>query len=808
MALKRDIKFALRMQLKKPGFTAVAVLTLALGIGANTAIFGLVNAVFLKSLPYANPDRLLLLFEANKQGWLPAPYLNFLDWRQMNRSFEEMACFRAGRRVLLNGAGPQRVECKWVSANLFSTLGVTPALGRTFTSAEDGAGGQPVVVLDHSFWRERYGANPDVIGRSLTVDGETFVVVGVAPAGFRFSEDSEMYFPIHPRAYQEFRYDHNALKVIGRLRPGVTEAQAQADLKIVARRLEERYPKENAGDGIAAIALTQWVAGYSRSLVLVFVAAVVFVLLIACVNVASLLLVRLNERNRELAVRAALGADRGSLVRQTLIDSLLLAVEGGVLGLLLASVGLDTLTGFVPPEMAPAVRIDGWVLVFTLLLCCGTAVLFGTIPGLKSSRVNVNEFLKEGERSGTGIKHGRFRDLLVVSEIALALVLLIGAGLMIRSAIYLMQVDPGFRGDRVVSMKVEPPDSRFFDQGKTANGMDLAKVFRAAGDYTSQLIDGVHAVPGVQAVASVFPLVMTGDSASFQIAPEGTPPPANGNYRRASRFSITEEYFRVMGIPVLKGRAFRRTDNLEAPRVAIISQAMAREFWPGQEPLGKTFQIPNFETQVFTVIGLVGDVRQGSPQAKVEPQVYLSQLQWPGGITLVIRTPLPVEQIARAVRGQIAGFDKEAPVSDVSTITELMARNMSHRRQVTLLLSIFAALALILATVGIYGVMSHIVGQRTREMGLRIAIGASPRLVLRMVLGRALLLSVLGVALGLAGALALTGWLGTWLYGVTATDPLTYAGISALIMAVALGSTYWPARRAASVDPMTALRCE
>jgi putative ABC transport system permease protein len=808
MALRRDIKFALRMQLKKPGITAVAVLTLALGVGANSAIFSLVNAVFLKSLPYEAADRLVLLFESGKQGWLPVAYLNFLDWREMNRSFEEMACFRSGRRTLQGGAGPQKISCKWVSSNFFSTLGIRPAVGRGFTRAEDSTAAEPVVVLDHALWQQRFGGNPDVLGRSLTVDGESFTVVGVTPAGFRFWGDSELYFPIHPRAHAEPRYDHNALNVVARLRAGVTEEQAQAEMKVIARQLEERYPKENAGESVAMISLGQWMTGYTRSLVLVFVAAVAFVLLIACVNVASLLLVRLNERNRELAVRAALGADRRSLIRQTLIESLLLALEGGALGLLLAAVGLASLRTFVPPEIAPSVRIDGWVLLFTLVLCCGTSVFFGLIPGLKSSRANVGELLKQGERSGTGAKHHRFRDLLIVSEVALALILLIGAGLMVRSAVHLMQVDPGFRPERVVTMRVEPPDSRYLGPATTEHGIDYSIVMRILGDYTNQLMDRVRPLPGVEAVASVFPLPMIGETASFPIAPEGAPAPADGDYPRAFRYSITGDYFRVMGIPMRKGRTFSSADNADAPRVAIISETMARQFWPDQEPIGKTFRIPNFEQFAFTVVGLVGDTRHESPQAPIPPQLYLSQLQWPSSFTLVIRTPLPAHQIARSVREQVAEFDKEAPVFNVSTMKEHLATNMSHRRQVTLLLSAFAGVALILAVVGIYGVMSHAVSQRTREIGLRIAMGASPSLVLRMVLGRALVVSVLGVALGIAGALALTRWLANWLYGVTPTDPLTYAGIAALITLVAFASTYRPARRAASVDPMIALRCE
>ncbi len=808
MELRRDIKFAFRMQLKKPAFTAIAVLTLALGVGANTAIFSLVNAVFLKSLPYGAADRLVLMFEASKQGMYPVAYPNFLDWRKMNRSFEEIACFRSGRHTVQGAVGSEKINGKFVSANFFSTLGIPPVLGRAFTAAEDSAAGPPVTLIDHSFWQRRFGGNPDVLGRSLSIDGQSVTIIGVTPAGFRFWGESEVYLPIHPRAHKEARYDHDALYVVGRLRAGVTEEQAQADMKTVARQLEERYPKDNAGEHVAMVSLGQWVTGYTRSLVLVFVAAVVFVLLIACVNVASLLLVRLNERNRELALRAALGADRRSLVRQTLIESLLLALEGGALGLLLASAGLAGLTPFVPPEVVPLVRIDGWVLLFTLLLCCGTAMLFGLLPGLKSSRVNLVELLRQGERSGSGTGHHRFRDLLVVSEVALALILLIGAGLMIRSAVYLMRVDPGFQSDNVVTMRVEPPDSRFLDPATGPNGIDESIVVRLAGQYTEQLLDRVRPLPGVQAVASVFPLLMGSDSASFGIAADGAPAPADGNYPRAYRYSITGDYFKVMGIPMVRGRTFSSADNWSAPRVAIVNETMARQFWHGQDPVGKTFKIQNFDQFLFTVVGIVGDTRHEGPQAPLPPQLYLSQLQWPGSCTLVIRTPLPADRIAGLVREQVAAFDKEAPVFEVSTMKERVTSNMSHRRQVTLLLSIFAGLALILAVVGIYGVMAQAVSQRTRELGLRIAIGASPSLVLRMVLRRALLLSVIGVALGVAGAFGLTRWLGNWLYGVTATDPLTYAAISVLIILVGCVSTYQPARRAASVDPMTALRCE
>jgi putative ABC transport system permease protein len=808
MSMIRDLKFALRMQLKKPGFTAVAVLTLALGVGANTAIFSLVNAVYIRSLPYESADRLMLLFESSKQGWYNAAYPNFLDWREMNRSFEEMACYRPSRYTSTGPAGAEKISGRLISANFFSTLEIRPVLGRAFTAAEDSVGGDPVVIIDHSLWQRRFGGSPDVLGRSLTLDGKSLTIVGVTPAGFRISGDCEVYLPIHPEAHHEERYNHNALSVVARLRPGVTQEQAQEDMRIIAQQLEERYPKENAGETVAMISLIQWTTGDTRSLVLVFVAAVAFVLLIACVNVASLLLAQLNERNRELAVRAALGADRRSLIRQTLVESLLLALEGGAFGLLVASALLTSLVNLVPAEIAPSVRIDGWVLAFALLLCCGTSVFFGSIPGFKSSRINVAEFLKQGERSGTSAGHHRFRDLLVVSEVALALVLLIGAGLMIRSAVHLMQVDPGFRAENVVTMRVEPPDSRFLGPATTETGVDFKLVVRVVADYTSQLIDRVGPLPGIEAVASVFPLPMTGESASFPIAVEGAPEPADGGYPRASRYSVTEDYFKVMGIPLMKGRTLTRADHADAPRVAVISETMARQFWPGQDPIGRTFRIPNFEEFAFTVVGIVGDTRHDSPQAPVLPQMYLSQLQWPGSFTLVIRTPLPAERIARAVREQVAEFDREAPVYAVSSMKEHLANKMSYRRQITVFLSIFAALALVLAIVGIYGVMSHTVGQRTREIGLRIALGASPSLVLRTVLARAVGLSLLGVALGIAGAFALTRWLGNWLYGVTATDPLTYLGISALIILVAFASTYRPARRAASVDPMTALRSE
>jgi len=796
------------MQLKKPAFTAIAVLTLALGVGANTAIFSLVSAVFLKSLPYGAADRLVLMFEGSKQGSYPVSYPNFLDWRQMSRSFEEMACFRSGRYTLQGGVGPEKVNGKWISRNFFSTLGRRSVLGRGFSAAEDSAGGPPVVVLDHSLWQRRFGGSPDVLGRDLTVDGASFTVVGVAPPGFRFWGASELYFPIHPHAHKEPRYDHDALYVVGRLKPGVTEEQAQAEMKVVARQLEERYPKDNAGEFVVMTSLGQWMTGYTRSLVLVFLGAVAFVLLIACLNVASLLLVRLNERNRELAVRAALGADRPSLIRQTLVESLLLALEGGVVGLLLASAALSGLTTFVPAEVAPFVQIDGWVLVFTLLLCCGTSVLFGLVPALQSSRTNLAEFLKQGERTGSGTRHHRLRDALVVSEVALALVLLIGAGLMIRSAVHLMKVDCGFRPDNVVTMQVEPPDSRFLGPATTRDGIDESILARTMGHYTDQLIDRVRAVPGIEAVASVFPLPMTGQTASFPIAAQGAPVPPDGNYPRVYRYSVTGDYFKVMSIPMVRGRTFSSADNVDAPRVAVISEATARQFWPNQDPIGKTFRIVNFETFSFTVIGIVRGTRHESPQAPVPSQMYLSQHQWPASLTLAIRTPLPADQVASLVREKVAEFDNEAPVSEVSQMNEHLTKNMSHGRQVTLLISVFAGLALILAMVGIYGVMAHAVSQQTRDIGLRIAVGASPRLVLRMIIGRALVLCVIGVVVGVAGAVALTRWLENWLYGVTATDPLTYLAISGLIILVGAAATFRPARRAASVDPITALRCE
>lgn len=796
------------MQLKNPGFTAVAVLTLALGIGANTAIFSIVDAVFLKSLPFRNPDRLVLLFEGAQGSPGPVAYLNYLDWKRMSRSFEDMACYRIGRTVVLDGAAPEKVSCKWVSGSFFSTLGVVSALGRTFTAADDSLEADPVVILDDSFWQQRFGGSPGVIGQSLNVEGKSYTIIGVLSAGFRFRGDAQVFLPIHPLAYQEARYEHSALTVLARLGPGVALSEAQTEMHVVSRRLEQEFPKENKGDVAGVVRLDEWVTGYARSLAILFFGAVGFVLLIACVNVASLLLARLNERHRELAIRTALGADRGRLVRQTLVESLLLAFEGGVLGVFLAQGVLHNLTTFVPAEVIGGVTIDLRVLLFTLLLCCGTAVLFGLVPAWKTAGADLNELLKEGERSGTGVSHGRFRDGLVIGEIALALVLLVGAGLMIRSAVRLAQVDPGFDPENVVTMRVEPPDARFFGLARTPDGIDFQKLVRAVGSYTTGLLARVRPLPGVEDVATVFPLPMIGDTASFEVAPEGMPEPASGKYPSVCRYSITGGYFHVMGIPIRKGRTFSDSDDLDAPRVAIVNETMAARFWPGEDPVGRRFRLVNFEDQVFTVVGLVADTRHDGLQTPPPPQLYLSQLQWPGSFMLVIKTPLGPEQMAAALRPEMAKFDPEAPVYDVRSLEGRLDDSLSHRRRITVLLGIFAALSLVLAAVGIYGVMAHGVLQRTREMGLRIALGAPPGQIVRMVIGRGMFLTLVGAVVGILVSLAVTRMLGSRLYGITPSDPVTYAGIAVLIFAVAVISTYLPARRAASVDPMAILRCE
>ncbi|MDQ3803874.1 MAG: ABC transporter permease [Acidobacteriota bacterium] len=807
----QDLRYGLRTLLKNPGFTAVAVIALALGIGANSAIFSVVNAVLLRPLPYRDPDRLVMVWEENTKAGYPRDTpaaANYIDWRDQNQVFEGMAAI-ADVSFNLTGAGePERLDGRRVSASLFPLLGVEPHLGRAFLPEEDQPGANRVAVLSHGLWQRRFGADANIAGKPLTLNGESYEVVGVMPPHFQFpSREDELWVPIAFTPQEAASRGRHYLQVLARLKPGVTLGQAQAEMSTIAARLQQQYPEQNTNLGATVTPLHEHVVGDIRPALLVLLGAVGFVLLVACANVANLLLARAAVRQKEIAVRVALGASRLRLVRQFLTESVLLAALGGGLGLLLSVWGVSLLKTFIPENIsqARAVAVDARVLGFTVLVSLLTGLIFGLAPAVQASNFNLNETLKEGGRdSAAGSRGNRIRALLVVAEVAVSLVLLIGAGLLINSFLRLRNVDPGFRADNLLTMSIELPQQKYPDPA------------RRAAFYT-ELVSRIEALPGVKsaAVTNWIPLVFQGDSIGFSI--EGRPDPAPGQGRRPTVVTrvVHPHYFRTMGIQLLRGREFGEQDRVESPTVAVISETMARRHWPGEDPTGKRIT-PGPATSTdpddwVTIVGVVKDVRQFELGAEPKPQMYVSYAQgWSffAPRHLVVSTAVEPLSLAATVRKTVWEIDKDQPVSDIRTMEEVLSESLARQRFSMLLLGIFAAVALALAAVGIYGVMSYAVAQRTHEIGIRMALGAQRGDVLKLAVGQGLKLVLIGVALGLAAAFALTRVMASLLFGVSATDPATLVTISLVLIGVAVLASYIPARRAAKVDPMIALRYE
>ena len=808
--LWQDLRYGLRTLVRNPGFTFVAVIALALGIGANSAIFSVVNTVLLRPLPYKDPDRLVMVWEDDTKGGYPRDTpaaANYIDWRNQNQVFAGMAAL-ADQSFNLTGAGePERIDGRRVSADLFPLLGVEPQLGRAFTPEEDQPGANRVVIMSHGLWQRRFGADGNIIGKPLTFNGASFTVVGVMPPHFQFpSREVELWVPIAFTAQEAANRGRHYLQVIARLKPGVTLQQARAEMNTIAARLQQQHPDQNTGLGAAVTPLHEHVAGDIKPALLVLLGAVGFVLLIACANVANMLLARAAARQKEIAVRVALGASRWRLLRQFLAESVLLAALGGGVGLLLAVWGVSLLKTFIPENISQvrAITVDAKVLIFTLLVSLLTGLIFGLAPAAHASILNLNETLKEGGRdSAAGSRGNRIRGLLVVGEVAVSLVLLIGAGLLINSFLRLRNVDPGFRTDNLLTMSVVLPQQKYPDRA------------RRSAFYT-ELVRRVEALPGVKsaAVANWIPLVRQGDSIGFSI--EGRPDPAPGQGKRPTVVTrvVHPHYFRTMGIQFLRGREFGEQDKVDSPAAAVISETMARRFWPGEDPLGKRITPGRPDStdpdDWVTIVGVVKDVRQFELVADPKPQMYLSYVQ--AGFFaprhLVVSTNVEPLSLAATVRKAVWEIDKDQPVSDVSTMEDVLSESIARQRFSMLLLGIFAALALALAAVGIYGVLSYSVAQRTHEMGVRMALGAQRSDVLRLVVGQGLKLVLVGVALGLAAAFVLTRVMSSLLFGVSATDPTTFITISLVLTGVAVLASYIPARRATKVDPMIALRYE
>ncbi len=805
--LFQDLRYGIRVLLRKPGFTAIAVIALSLGIGANTAIFSAVNAILLRPLPYHEAERLVWLWEQNLASDIQEESIsfpNFSDYREQNHVFEDVAAFTRWRPVLTTDGEPERILAEQVSASLFSVLRVEAAAGRTFFPEEDQPGKNNVVVLSHGLWERRFGSDKDVIGKTITLNGNPHTVVGVMPGDFRHPapdarRPTELWTPLGMDASRVHRR-LDILNVIARLKPGVSTEQARAEMETISARLDRQYPDTNAGWVVTIIPLHERFVGDVRPAMLVLLGAVAFLLLIACANVANLLLVRSTVRHKEIAIRRALGATRGRLIRQFLTESLLLAVAGGLLGTLLAVLGINLLIALSPgdiPRIGEA-SLDVGVLGFTLGLSLLTGIIFGLAPALEASNPDLNESLKEGGKNpGPGAGGARLRSLLMIFEVSMALILLICAGLMIKSFLSLQQVNPGFNPERVLTVELALPRSKYKENNQVLS-------------FYKEVVSRVESLPGVQAAAAVSALPLGGGVSVLNLEVEGRQQPPAGHVIGAESQVVSPSYFRTMGIPLLKGRLFTDQDVEDAPGVIVINDVMADRYWPNEDPIGKRISLVDARTGPWlTVIGVVANVHQVTLDSEPYPQMYEAYSQNPGwGAALVVRTASDPMGIISAVRTQVSALDKDQPLYNVRTLEQVYADSVSRQRFNMLLISIFTAVALALAGVGIYGVISYSVSHRSHEIGIRMALGARQVDILKMVIEHGLKLALVGVGIGLVAAFVLTRVMSSLLYGVSAIDPFTFATGTIVLIGVAVMACYVPARRATKVDPMIALRYE
>ena len=807
----RDIRYAFRILLRDPAFAVIAIVALSLGIGANTAIFSVVNAALLRPLPYPDGSRLMVVWDRlSKLGiaQFPVSYANYLDYKTGNRVFEDVAAFSSAEFNLTTAEQAERVPGVYVSANLLAVLGVAPAAGRVFLPEENGAGRDNVVVLSDSLWRRRFGGDPNVLGKTIILDGNALQIMGILPRAFSFAAlnpPPEVWMPLRPPP--DPGRTAGALELIARLKAGVTVENARADMTAVAHGIEERYHPyrgphgEDAGYGVSVTPLRDQLYGGLRQGLLILLAAVAFVLLIACANVANLLLVRMAGRRREIAVRRALGAGRLRLARQLLIESVTLALAGGALGLLLALWGMNALPALMPAGLPrlETIPLDARVFSFTLLVSLVTGLVFGVAPLVEGSGLHLTEALKEGGRGmAGGTRSGRLRHVLITAEIALSLVLVIGSGLLIKSFVRLTSVDPGFRAGKLITARISLPESQYRED-------------HLVTAFFHDLVERMRAVPGVQSASIVSRLPLTGGPGGDPFSIEGRLYDASGRTPQvANQQVVGADYFRTMQIPLLAGRVFAER---EPQPVAVINQTMAYGFWSAapSDAIGRRIVLgaPRPGAAWLTIVGIVGDVRNSSLDAPPLPQMYVPVEHAPArSMALVMRTAGDPESVISAVRAQIFSYDSNVPLYDIKTMAEREAVTVAQPRFQALLLGLFAALALALAAIGIYGVIAQSVAQRTHEIGIRIALGAQPASVLRLVLREGLVVGLGGLALGLAATLAVVRLLSGLLYEVPAFDPATFMSASVLLMAVVLAACYIPARRAARLDPMIALRWE
>ena len=802
--LAQDLRYGLRSLVRNPGFSAVAILALALGIGPNSAIFTMVNAVLLKPLPMPEPNRVVMIWQTLlKSGFdqMPVSANDYLDWKRQAHSFDEMAAAFAIPEYGLNisGAGePERVGAALASKEFLPALGIKPVVGRNFLPEEDRPGGPPAVLISHALWQRRFHSDPSAVGRTLTVDGVPRTIVGVVPHELGELVAADVWLPTAIDPSHSERGNHN-YGVVARLKPGVTVKQARAEMMVIAKRLEREYPATNNGWGVRLFPMAEMFSGRIRPVLLVLLGAVGLLLLIACANLANLLLARAATRQKEIAIRGALGAGRQRIIRQLLTESLVLALAGGALGLVLAAWSIRLLRGVVP-DMFPMMRhmsVDARVLVFTLGVCVLTGLLFGLAPAWKASRTDLNTTLKEaGGRSENAGGSQRIRGALLGSEVALAVLLSVSAGLLLRSFVRVMAVNPGLRTENILTMNLTLPEVKYDTPRK-----------RAA--FYKTLVERVDALPGVRSSGAVVFLPLRVSILSFRIGVsrfqvEGRPPVAEDQQPMADYRAATPGYFRTMEIGLRQGRLFDDRDDFDAKKVALVNETMVRREFINENPLGRRMVINGAAREI---VGVVADAKLYGLDAPVEPAIYVPQGQQANtSMGLVVRTDGDPGAMAGAVRREILKLDPEQPISDVRTMQKVLADSLMLRRVSMLMLSVFAGLALTLATVGIYGLTAYAVSRRTHEIGLRVALGASQAQILRLVAASGLASSVIGAAIGVAAAFQLTRALAGMLYGVTATDPLVFAVVPALLVAVSLVASYVPARKAARIDPLVALR--
>ncbi len=806
----QDLRYSIRTLLKKPLFAIVAIITLALGIGANTAIFSVVNAVLLRSLPYKEANRLVMVWEHNRTRGRTTNVINpanFLDWQEQNSVFEGMSALYDGRFNLTGTGDPEEITGQVVSTNFFSLLGAQPLLGRGFIESEGVRGQDNVAILSYGLWQRRFGANPDIIDKPITLDGQTLTVVGVMPRDFSFliksgilvGNPSDIWVPLV--FTDNFRVRRGRfMMAVARLKPGVTLEQGQAEMSGVANGLEQRYPDFNTGWGINLVPVQEQLVGDLRKPLIILLCAVGLVLLIACANVANLMLSRAASRQKEIAVRTALGAGRGRIIRQLLTESVLLSLISGTLGLLLAGWGVEALMTLAPKQLVPlqSVGINFQVLLFTLTLSVLTGLIFGLAPAFAISRANLNEVLKEGGKgAGNETGNSRLRNLFVVAEVALALILLIGSGLMLKSFYRLQSVSPGFDSQNLLTFKLALPSSKYPDDQK-----------RLA--FFNEAVQRIKTLPEVRSVGAINFLPFTGLAAATGFEIEGRPAPTPAERPTVESRVVDPNYFETMGIPLLDGRNFNAREVTEISHVVIINETLAHNNFPGENPLGKRLTIYMKRDNVpCEIIGIVKDVKHHGLDAEPRAMAYWPQPELVySAMTLAVRTKAEPLALVGAIQREIQTMDKDQPLADVRTMESWIADSVAKSRFAATLLGVFAFVALLLASVGIYGVLAYSVTQRTHEIGIRVALGAKSADVLRLIVGGGMKLTLLGIAIGLVAAFAITRVMASLLFNVSTTDMITFISVPAMLLTVALVACLVPARRAAKTDPMVALRYE